>query len=185
MPDKAIDLMDEASAMVRIEIDSMPEELDETRRRILQLEIEKAALKKETDEASKLRLENLEKELSDLKEEFDIKKAQWEDEKKDITKVKDIKEEIDHVKTQIDQAERNYDLEKLSQLKYGTLIELENKLKVANEKDDSGNKMLKEEVGEEEIAEVVAKWTGIPVTKLVETERERLLKLGEIGRAHV
>lgn len=180
LPDKAIDLMDEASAMIRTEIDSMPQELDEIRRRVLQLEIERAALKKETDQASKLRLEKLEKELSNLKEELDIKKAQWEDEKKNISMVKDIKEEIDHVKRQIEEAERNYDLEKLSQLKYGTLVELEQKLKEANEKNENQEKMLKEEVGEEEIAEVVAKWTGIPVTKLVETERERLLNLGEI-----
>ncbi len=185
LPDKAIDLMDEASAMIRTEIDSMPEELDESRRRILQLEIEKAALKKERDEASKIRLDNLDKELSDLKEEFDIKKAQWEDEKKNISKVKDIKEEIDYVKRQIEEAERNYDLEKLSQLKYGNLVELERKLKEANEKGLDEEKMLKEEVGEEEIAEVVGKWTGIPVTKLVETERERLLKLGDILEARV
>lgn len=180
LPDKAIDLMDEASAMIRTEIDSMPTELDEIRRRILQLEIEKAALKKETDESSKQRLEKLEKELSDLKEQFDVKKAQWEDEKQSISRVKDIKEEIDNVKTQIEQAERNYDLEKLSELRYGKLVELEEQLKIANEKNQDEEKMLKEEVGEEEIAEVVAKWTGIPVSKLVETERERLLNLGDI-----
>lgn len=180
LPDKAIDLMDEASAMIRTEIDSMPVELDEIRRRILQLEIEKAALKKETDEASKIRLEKLEKELSDSKEKYDVMKAQWEDEKKNISKVKDIKEEIDRVKRQIEEAERKYDLEKLSQLKYGTLVELEKKLQEANEKNENQERMLKEEVTEEEIAEVVAKWTGIPVSKLVETEREKLLSLGEI-----
>ena len=185
LPDKAIDLMDEASAMIRTEIDSMPSELDEIRRRVLQLEIERAALKKESDEASKQRLEKLEKELSDLKEEFDVKKAQWEEEKKSISKVKDIKEEIDRVKTSIEKAEREYDLEKLSELRYGKLVELEEKLKIANEKDQDEDKMLKEEVGEEEIAEVVAKWTGIPVTKLVETERERLLNLGDILRQRV
>ncbi len=180
LPDKAIDLMDEASAMIRTEIDSMPAELDEIRRRILQLEIEREALKKESDEASKQRLEKLQRELSDLKEDFDIKRARWEDEKQSISKVKDIKEEIDQVKTQIEQAERNYDLERLSELKYGKLVELEEKLKRANEKNENEEKMLKEEVGEEEIAEVVSKWTGIPLTKLVETERERLLNLGEI-----
>ncbi|OZV14050.1 ATP-dependent chaperone ClpB [Tissierella sp. P1] len=180
LPDKAIDLMDEASAMIRTEIDSMPVELDETRRRILQLEIEKSALKKETDEGSKIRLEKLEKELSNFKENYDIMKAQWEDEKKSISKVKEAKEEIDRVKRQIEEAERKYDLEKLSQLKYGTLVELEKKLQEANEKNEKDERMLKEEVTEEEIAEVVAKWTGIPVSKLVETEREKLLSLGEI-----
>lgn len=180
LPDKAIDLMDEASAMIRTEIDSMPVELDETRRRILQLEIEKSALKKETDEGSKIRLEKLEKELSNFKENYDIMKAQWEDEKKSISKVKEVKEEIDRVKRQIEEAERKYDLEKLSQLKYGTLVELEKKLQEANEKNEKDERMLKEEVTEEEIAEVVAKWTGIPVSKLVETEREKLLSLGEI-----
>ncbi len=180
LPDKAIDLMDEASAMIRTEIDSMPVELDEIRRRILQLEIEKSALKKETDEGSKIRLEKLERELSDSKEKYDTLKAQWEDEKKSISKVKEIKEEIDRVKRQIEEAERKYDLEKLSQLKYGTLVELEKKLEEANEKNEKGERMLKEEVTEEEIAEVVAKWTGIPVSKLIETEREKLLSLDEI-----
>jgi ATP-dependent Clp protease ATP-binding subunit ClpB len=180
LPDKAIDLMDEASAMIRTEIDSMPVELDEIRRRILQLEIEKAALKKETDEGSKIRLGKIEKELSDLKEKYDIKKAQWEDEKKSISRVKDIKEEIDKVKRQIEEAERKYDLEKLSQLKYGTLVDLEKRLEEANEKSENQERMLKEEVTEEEIGEVVSKWTGIPVTKLVETEREKLLNLDEI-----
>ena len=180
LPDKAIDLMDEASAMIRMEIDSMPVELDEIRRRILQLEIEREALKKETDEASKIRLENLEKELSNLKDEFHILKAQWEDEKQSISKVKTIKEEMDMVKREIEEAERRYDLEKLSQLKYGTLVELEKKLEIANEKNEGKERMLKEEVTEEEIAEVVAKWTGIPVTKLVATEREKLLNLDKI-----
>lgn len=180
LPDKAIDLMDEASAMIRTEIDSMPIEMDEIRRRILQLEIEKAALKKETDEASKIRLERLEKELSDHKEKFDILKAQWEDEKKAIVNVKDIKEEIDRVKREIEEAERKYDLEKLSQLKYGTMVELEKKLADAYDKNKDRDRMLKEEVTEEEIAEVVGKWTGIPVSKLVETEREKLLSLDKI-----
>ncbi|WMM24566.1 ATP-dependent chaperone ClpB [Tissierella sp. MB52-C2] len=180
LPDKAIDLMDEASAMIRTEIDSMPVEIDEIRRRILQLEIEKSALKKETDESSKIRLEKLEKELSDLKERFDIMKAQWEDEKKSISNVKNIKEEIDRVKREIEEAERKYDLEKLSQLRYGTLVELEKKLEDANKKNEKEERMLKEEVTEEEIAEVVAKWTGIPVSKLVETEREKLLSLDKI-----
>lgn len=180
LPDKAIDLMDEASAMIRTEIDSMPVEIDEIRRRILQLEIEKAALKKESDDASKLRLEKIEKELSNLKENFDILKAKWEDEKKSITNVKDIKEEIDKVKRQIEEAERNYDLEKLSQLKYGTIVDLEKRLAQSNLKNENKDRMLKEEVTEEEIAEVVGKWTGIPVTKLIATEREKLLNLEKI-----
>ncbi len=180
LPDKAIDLMDEASAMIRTEIDSMPVEVDEIRRRVLQLEIEKQALKKETDDASIQRLSRLEKELSENKEKLDILKAQWEDEKKSITKVKDIKEEIDSVKRQIEEAERRYDLEKLSQLKYGTLVDLQKQLEEANERNQSDERMLKEEVREEEIAEVVAKWTGIPVTKLVSTEREKLLNLDNI-----
>ncbi len=180
LPDKAIDLMDEASAMIRTEIDSMPAEIDEIRRRILQLEIEKQALKKENDEASMQRLGRLEKDLSELKEKFDILKAQWEDEKKNITKVKDIKEEIDSVKRQIEEAERKYDLEKLSQLKYGSLVDLQKKLEEANERNQADERMLKEEVTEEEIAEVVGKWTGIPVTKLISTERDKLLNLDSI-----
>jgi ATP-dependent Clp protease ATP-binding subunit ClpB len=180
LPDKAIDLMDEASAMIRTEIDSMPVEIDEIRRRILQLEIEKAALKKETDEASKIRLEKLEKELSQNKEKFNILKAQWEDEKKSITRIKEIKEEIDRTKREIEEAERNYNLERLSQLKYGKMVELEKKLAEANERNKEEDRMLKEEVTEEEIAQVVAKWTGIPVTKLVATEREKLLNLDKI-----
>ena len=180
LPDKAIDLMDEASAMLRTEIDSMPVELDEIRRKMLQLEIEKQALKKEIDEASKIRLDKLEKELSDLKEKYDLLKAKWEEEKQSLSQVKGIKEEIEKVKREIEEAERQYDLEKLSQLKYGTLVELEKKLVQANEKNEGQDRMLKEEVREEEIAEVVAKWTNIPVTKLVETEREKLLNLDEI-----
>ncbi|WFA08402.1 ATP-dependent chaperone ClpB [Tissierella sp. Yu-01] len=185
LPDKAIDLMDEASAMIRTEIDSMPVEIDEIRRRILQLEIEKAALKKEVDEGSKIRLDRLEKELSENKEKFDILKAKWEDEKKSITRVKDVKEEIERVKREIEEAERKYDLEKLSQLKYGTMVELEKKLTKANERHEEEDRMLKEEVTEEEIAQVVAKWTGIPVTKLVATEREKLLNLHNILQKRV
>ena len=180
LPDKAIDLMDEASAMLRTEIDSMPSEVDEVRRRVLQLEIERAALKKETDDASKGRLEKLEKELSDSKEDLDTLKAKWEQEKKSIGGVKAIKEEIDAVKTQIEQAERNYDLEKLSELKYGKLVELENQLKEVNEAPENEDKMLKEEVTEDEIAEIISNWTGIPLNKLVESEREKLLSLDDV-----
>ena len=180
LPDKAIDLMDEASAMIRTEIDSMPTEIDEVRRRVLQLEIEKQALKKESDEGSKKRLEKIENELYELKEELDLLKAQWEEEKNKITKENDIKEEIDRVKRQIEEAERNYDLERASQLKYATLVDLEERLKKAQSSEQVGTRMLKEEVTEDEIAEVVAKWTGIPTTKLLETEREKLLSLSDI-----
>ena len=180
LPDKAIDLMDEASSMIRMEIDSMPVEIDEVRRKILQLEIEREALKKETDRASKKRLENLQVELRDYKEEYDLRKAKWEEEKKSISAVKDIKEEIDRTKIEIEDAERKYDLERLSQLKFGRLPELEKKLEEAESKHEVEDRMLKEEVTEEEIAEVVSKWTGIPVTKLVETEREKLLNLDKI-----
>ena len=182
LPDKAIDLMDEAASKIRTEIDSMPTELDEISRKIMQLEIEKQALSKETDRGSKARLETLEKELAQLRESSSSMRAQWENEKKEITEIKKTKEQIEEVKHQIEDAERSYDLEKLAQLKYGTLPELEKKLD--EEKDsveESGEtRLLREEVGEEEIAEVVAGWTGIPVAKLVETEKEKLLRLPEI-----
>ncbi|NMB09406.1 MAG: ATP-dependent chaperone ClpB [Tissierellia bacterium] len=180
LPDKAIDLMDEASAMVRTEIDSMPAELDENRRRILQLEIEREALKKEHDDLSKKRLENLEKELQDLRNEYDSSYEKWKTQKESIDRVKEVKEEIDTVKRDMEDAERKYDLEKLSKLKYGTLPSLENKLKELEEKIKKDKSMLKEEVDEEEIAEVVSKWTGIPVNKLVETERDRILNMDKI-----
>ena len=182
LPDKAIDLMDEAASKIRTEIDSMPAELDEISRKIMQLEIEKQALGKEEDKGSKARLEAIEKELSTLKEEELSMRTQWENEKKAITEVKSTKQQIEEVKHQIEDAERAYDLEKLAQLKYGALPNLEKKLE--EEKDLAGrseeNRLLKEEVTEEEIAEVVSAWTGIPVSKLVESEREKLLKLPEI-----
>ena len=184
LPDKAIDLMDEAAARIRTEIDSMPAELDEISRKIMQLEIEKQALGKETDKASAARLATLEKELAALKEEDASMRAQWENEKKAISEVKGTKQQIEEVKHQMEEAERNYDLEKLAQLKYGTLHELEKKLEEEKQKADSVDggeaRLLKEEVNEEEIAEVISSWTGIPVSKLVETEREKLLKLPEI-----
>ena len=182
LPDKAIDLMDEAASKIRTEIDSMPTELDEISRKIMQLEIEKQALGKETDRASKARLATLEKELSQLKEENASMRAQWENEKKAITELKGTKEQIEEVKHQIEDAERSYDLEKLAQLKYGTLPELEKKLAAEKHSAENAeeNRLLKEEVGEEEIAEVVSGWTGIPVAKLVESEKEKLLKLPDI-----
>ena len=182
LPDKAIDLMDEAAARIRTEIDSMPQELDEISRKIMQLEIEKQALGKETDKGSMARLAALEKELASLKEEDALMRAKWENEKKTIAEVKGTKQQIEEVKHQMEEAERNYDLEKLAQLKYGTLPELEKKLEEEKEKAAAGDeeRLLKEEVTEEEIAEVISGWTGIPVSKLVESEREKLLRLPEI-----
>ena len=182
LPDKAIDLMDEAASMIRMEIDSMPAELDEIARKIMQLEIEKQALGKENDDASKARLANIEKELAKLKEENSLMRAQWENEKKAITEQKATKQEIEDIRLEIEEAERRYDLEKLAQLKYGTLPALEKRLTEQNAVIDDAkeNRLLKEEVSEEEIAEVISKWTGIPVSKLVETEKEKLLRLPEI-----
>jgi ATP-dependent Clp protease ATP-binding subunit ClpB len=182
LPDKAIDLMDEAASKIRTEIDSMPAELDQIGRKIMQLEIEKQALGKEDDEASKERLASIEQELSELRTENDAMRAQWESEKQVITKVKECKQQIEDVKLEIEEAERAYDLEKLAQLKYGTLPELEKQLEGAREAADAAEerRLLKEEVTEDEIAEVVAGWTGIPVSRLVESEKEKLLRLPEI-----
>ena len=178
LPDKAIDLMDEACATVRTEIDTMPEYLDEEKRRILQVQIEIAALKKEDDEKSKKRLETLEKELADANERYKADFNKWKSQKDSINSVKDIKEEIDKVKVEIEKAERNYDFEKLSELKYGKLTELENKLK-EKEKDQENNSSIKEEVTDEDIADVVSNWTNIPVNKLVESERSKILGLSD------
>ncbi|MGR7841061.1 ATP-dependent chaperone ClpB [Finegoldia sp. P3-F-LR] len=181
LPDKAIDLMDEASAMVRTEIDSMPESIDETKRKILQLEIERAALNKEDDEMSKIRLENLEKELQDTKNEFDAMYMEWTQQKSKVDEIKDTKSEIEAVKHEMEEAQRKYDFEKLSELKYGKLVELENKLEELNKKmDEDDNSIIKESVTEDEIAEVVSKWTSIPVTKLVETERDKILNMDKL-----
>ena len=179
LPDKAIDLMDESCAMLRTEIDSMPTEIDDIRRKILQLEIEREALKKETDDASKKRLEDLEEELSEEKSQFDILKAKWESEKQELEKVKDVKKQIDEIKHEIEEAERAYDLEKLSKLKYGELPKLEENLKTVEEKTKGEDSMVKEEVTEDEIAEVVSRWTGIPVEKLNRSQRDKLLNLSE------
>ena len=178
LPDKAIDLMDEACATVRTEIDTMPVYLDEQKRKLLQLQIEITALKKEDDEYSKKRLAELEKELADLKEKFDQEFLKWKEQKSAIDDVKNIKEEIDKVKVEIDQAERNYDFERLSELKYGRLVELENKLKEAS-KDSKDDSSIKEEVTDEDVADVVASWTNIPVSKLVESERAKILHLDD------
>ena len=181
LPDKAIDLMDEASAMVRTEIDSMPESIDETKRKILQLEIERAALNKEDDEMSKIRLENLKKELQDTKNEFDAMYMEWTQQKSKVDEIKDTKSEIEAVKHEMEEAQRKYDFEKLSELKYGKLVELENKLEELNKKmDEDDSSIIKESVTEDEIAEVVSKWTSIPVTKLVETERDKILNMDKL-----
>lgn len=180
LPDKAIDLMDEASAMIRTEIDSMPEELDSKRRLIMQLEIEREALKKENDERSIKRLEELNKDLQALQEEYDISLKKWQEEKDRIDDVKELKKKIDETKYEIEKAQREYNLEKLSELKYGTLAKLESELKEKNESVNEKQKYLKLEVTENEIRDVVSKWTGIPVSKLEESEKEKLLKLDEI-----
>jgi ATP-dependent Clp protease ATP-binding subunit ClpB len=186
LPDKAIDLVDEACAMIRTEIDSMPAELDEVTRRVMQLEIEEAALKKEKDAASKKRLEALGRELADLKHQADTMRAQWEQEKGAIGKVQGLRAQLDEVRHEIDLAERGYDLEKAAQLKYGQLPKLERRLadeeqKVAGDAGDTGGtRLLREEVTEDEIAQIVSLWTGVPVSRLVEGERQKLLKLDEV-----
>jgi ATP-dependent Clp protease ATP-binding subunit ClpB len=182
LPDKAIDLVDEAAAKLRTEIDSMPAELDENLRRVMQLEIEREALKKETDSASKLRLEKLEKELANLRANADALKAQWTTEKEAVQKVRSVREEMEHTKVAIDQAEREYDLNKAAELRYGKLSQLEKQLheyEAGLDKPKHGSRLLKEEVDEEDIAEVVSRWTGIPVSKLLEGELQKLLALEE------
>lgn len=180
LPDKAIDLIDEASAKIKTEIDSMPTELDEVTRKVLQLEIEREALKKEKDKASQDRLEILEKEIADLSEKKNTLQTQWESEKQEVDKLKKINEEIDKVKLEIQEAERVYDLNKLAELKYGKLAALE-KEKEQEEVDleikNDGSRLLKQELGSEEIAEVVGKWTGIPISKLMEGEKDKILHL--------
>ncbi|MCX7665482.1 MAG: ATP-dependent chaperone ClpB [Gemmataceae bacterium] len=179
LPDKAIDLVDEAAAKLRTEIDSMPTELDEVSRRVMQLEIEREALKKETDAASKDRLAKLEKELANEKAQADALKARWQNEKQSVEKLREVRERIEQTKRDIEIAERNYDLNKAAELKYGKLPELEKNLKELEKMQGGGNKLLKEEVGEEDIAAVVSRWTGVPVTKLLEGEKQKLLALGQ------
>ena len=181
LPDKAIDLIDEAAAMIRTDIDSMPEELDSLTRKTLQLEIEREALQKENDVASKERLEVLEKELAELKEEKARLQSQWELEKEEVNKVKKVKEEIENVKLEMEKAERNYDLTKLSELKYGKLASLEKELQGMTFE----NHLLKQEVSAEEISEIVSKWTGIPVAKLTESEKEKMLHLEDSLKTRV
>jgi len=182
LPDKAIDLVDEAAARLRTEIDSLPAELDEVSRRIMQLEIEREALKKETDAASRSRLEKLEKELAGLKETADGLRARWEREKSVIGKLRELREQIESTKQEIERAERAYDLNRAAELKYGTLTQLEKQLAEEEERlasDGPSSRLIKEEVDEDDIAEIVARWTGIPVSRLMEGEIQKLLRLEE------
>ena len=180
LPDKAIDLVDEACAMIRTEMDSMPTELDDIRRRIMQHEIEEAALKKETDPLSQERLNVIHKELSDMREQFNEMKTRWENEKNEIGKVQKLREEIEQVNAQIEQAERKYDLTRAAELKYGQLPKLKEELAEAEKESPNKATLLRDKVTEEEIARIVARWTGIPVSKLMEGEREKLLRLPQV-----
>lgn len=183
LPDKAIDVMDEAAARLRTEIDSMPVELDEIKRKITQLQIEETALKKETDDLSLKRLENIRKQLNGLSKEFEEMKAIWEREKEEINRIHKIKSEIETVKLEIEKAEREYDLNRAAELKFGKLNELEKELKAQEEaikQRQNQRTLLKEEVDEEEIARVVSQWTGIPLNKILEGEKQKLLHLDEI-----
>ena len=181
LPDKAIDIIDEAAAMIRTEIDSLPTELDEANRKVMQLEIEKEALRRETDSASMQRLQRLEGELSELKAKQTLLREQWEQEKGSIDKVRKIKEDIEKVNFAIAEAERNYDLEKAAKLKYSTLLDLQKQLagfeQQGGAEKASETRLLKEEVHPDDVAAIVAKWTGIPVTRLLQSEREKLLAL--------
>lgn len=182
LPDKAIDLVDEACAMIRTEIDSMPTELDEISRKIMQLEIEEAALRKETDKLSVERIINTKKDLAELREEFNTMKTKWENEKESIQSVQKLKEEIGNINAEIETAEREYNLEKLAELKYGKLPQAMADLEKAEKesKTSAKNTLLRDRVTDEEIAKIIARWTGIPVTKLLEGEREKILHLDEI-----
>ena len=181
LPDKAIDLVDEAASKLRTEIDSLPSELDEVERRIMQLEIEREALKKEKDDASRERLSNLEKELADLREKSKALKVQWQKEKEGISELQKLKERAEQVRHEIEEAERSANLEKAAELKYGTLVQLEKQLKEKEKQlaDRKGQQLLKEEVDEEDIAEVVSRWTHIPVSRLMEGEVQKLLHMEE------
>lgn len=182
LPDKAIDLVDEACAMIRTEIDSMPTELDEVTRRVMQLEIEEAALQKEVDDQSKNRLQALQKELADLRDKANSMKAKWQAEKEGIHKVQEKRELLERLRRELEDAENNYDLNKAAELRHGRIPTLEKELKELEEEvsKQAGERLLREEVTEEEIANIVARWTGIPLAKLVEGEREKLLRLESI-----
>ena len=180
LPDKAIDLVDEACALIKTELNSMPAEIDGINRRIMQLEIEEAALKKEKDPASRVRLEELQKELGDIRTEYNGLVTQWENEKNALGRVKEIRQQLEQVHHDIARAEREYDLNRAAELRYGRLPELEKALKEAEEAQKHRGELLKEEVDEEEIARIISRWTGIPLSRLMEGEREKLLKLPEI-----
>ena len=184
LPDKAIDLVDEACAMIRTEMDSMPTELDEIRRKIMQHEIEEAALKKEDDKLSQAHLQEVQQELSQMRDQFKAMKAKWENEKDAISKVQKLREELEQVNAEIERAERDYDLNKAAELKYGRLPQLKKQLEdeeaIAEKQKENKNSLLRDKVTEEEIARIVGRWTGIPVTKLMEGEREKLLHMDEV-----
>ena len=182
LPDKAIDLIDEACSMIKTEMESMPTELDEVSRKIMQLEIEETALSKEKDEFSKKRLEKIKKDKAELKTKFDGMKAKWDNEKKAISEVQKIRGEIENVNSKIEQAERNYDLNKVAELRYGKLPELQKELKEKEELIEKSKEdgLLRNKVTEEEIAKIISKWTGIPITKLMEGEKEKILHLADI-----
>jgi ATP-dependent Clp protease ATP-binding subunit ClpB len=179
LPDKAIDLVDEAASKLRMEMTSLPVELDETERRIMQLEIEREALRKEKDAASRERLENLEKELADLKEKRDALRSRWEGERETLQEIADLRSQIDQTKVEIEQASRAYDLNRAAELQYGTLVQLEQQLREAEQQEAAAQdgRLLKEEVDGEDIAEIVSRWTGVPVSRLVEGEIEKLMKM--------
>lgn len=187
LPDKAIDLIDEAAAKVKTEINSMPTELDEVTRRVMQLEIEKVALEKEKDQASRDRLENLEKELAELNEKKAAFQSQWENEKQEVEKIKKLNEEIEKVRLEIEAAQRKNDYNKLAELQYGVLPQLEKDRTELQEKakEHDNNKLLKQEIDSEEIAEIVGKWTGIPVSKLMQGEKEKILNLAKYMKERV
>ena len=184
LPDKAIDLVDEACAMIRTEMDSMPTELDEIRRKIMQHEIEEAALKKEDDKLSQAHLQEVQQELSQMRDQFNAMKAKWENEKDAISKVQKLREELEQVNAEIERAERDSDLNKAAELKYGRLPQLKKQLEdeeaIAEKQKENKNSLLRDKVTEEEIARIVGRWTGIPVTKLMEGEREKLLHMDEV-----
>ncbi len=188
LPDKAIDLIDEAAAMIRTEIDSLPSELDQINRKVMQLEIEREALRRETDQASRERLEKLEEELANLKEEQGGYQAQWEREKAAVDVLRRVKEEIEKTKLAIEEAERNYDLNRAAELRYGRLASLDKDLAGQEEaisKAAGGSRMIREEVGPDDVAMVISRWTGIPVTRLLESEREKLLRLADVLHGRV
>ena len=183
LPDKAIDLIDEACALIKTEMESMPTELDEISHKIMQFEIEETALKKEKDEFSKKRLQDIQKEKADLTDKFNTLKAKWESEKESISKVQKLREEIENVNAEIEKAERNYELNKAAELKYGKLPGLQEQLKNAEEiaeNKEKSDSLLRNKITEEEIAKIIARWTGIPVTKLMESERNKILNLDNI-----